>query len=312
MLTRVDATLSRRFAGLAVAAVLVAVTGLAVASPAAAQTGGGCGGVTQPECEGWSGGPGGPGGPGNGGGNNGPGPGNGGGSAGPCYRNGVELPCYDDILGWFNRQDGCYYKAFEPQPSGGPEGRTAYQRSCVSGQSSLDPVWLDDPPPGYEAPPDPEEVRRWAYAKIRFEKPVIHTAPEAGKAGLVGLPVWLWSQRSGTFWGPLRGEAADRDVSVRVEAKVDSVLFSMGNGATVSCAPDDIFTAYDPNVHNPWNPDCGYVPGYPAAGSYEVVATVQWNVSWYINGEFQDIFDTVTVSTEPAAIEIDELQVVRE
>ena len=317
MLTRVDAPGRRRLAGLAVVALLASAgltaVGLATAGPAAAQSGGGCP-VTQPVCDGWSELPGNPGGPGDDGGG-GPGPGNGGGgSAGPCYRNGIELPCYDDILGWFNREDGCYYKAFEPQPQPGREGQTAYQRSCADGPPSERPVWRDDPPPGYEAPPDPEELRQRAYALIRFTDPVIQTAPGPGKAGLVGLPVWIWSQPNDAVWGPLDEDEADRDVSVVVEAVVAEIEFTMGNGATFTCAREDMFTAYDPAVHDPWNPDCGYEPGYSAPGSYEVIATVQWDVSWTINGVPQGSFDsrTTTNSDDPAIVEIDELQVVRE
>lgn len=320
MLTRVDAPSRRRFAGLAVVALLASAgltaVGLATAGPAAAQSGGGCGGVTQPVCDGWVEEPGNPGGPGDDGGGGGPGPGNGGGgSAAPCYRNGVELPCYDEIVGWFNREDGCYYKVAAPQPEPGREGQTAYHTSCIAGQSSSDPTWLADPPPGFEEPPpNPEELRQYAYAQIEFDAPVIHTAPGSGKAGLVGLPVWIWSQPNRSVWGPLEGRESDRDVSVRVEAKVAGIEITMGNGDTVTCAPDDVFTAFDPDVHDPWEPDCGYVQGYPAPDSYQVVASVRWDVSWYINDEFQDIFDSVTTtnSDNPAIVEIDELQVVRE
>ncbi|MDG4774159.1 hypothetical protein [Solwaraspora sp. WMMD792] len=310
MLTGVAAASRRMFVGLAAVA-LLAAAGLAAAGPAAAQSsGGGCGGVTQAECEGWVEQPGGPGHDG-GGGNNGGGNNGGDGGAGPCYRDGVELPCYDDIVGWFNREDECYYMRAEPQPPGGEPGQVAYNVSCVAGQVSEIVRWLDDPPSGYEAPPDPYELRRRAYARIQFEKPVIHTAPDPDKPGLVGLPVWVWSEESNAVWGPLDEDEADRDVSVRVLAEVDEITFNMGNGDSFSCERDEVFDAYDPAVDNPWNPGCGYDNGYSTPGSYRITATVSWDVTWFINDVEQDIFASPQISSDPIEIEIDELQVVR-
>ncbi|WFE22878.1 hypothetical protein O7621_05960 [Solwaraspora sp. WMMD937] len=310
MLTGAAATNRPRFAGLVLIALLTAA-GLTAAGPAAAQSSGGGCAVTQPECDGWVEGPGNPGGPGHDGGG-GPGDGGGGdGGAEPCYRDGVELPCYDEILGWFNRDDGCYYMRAEPQPPDGEPGQTAYQRSCAAGVVNRITVWLTDPPPGYEAPPDPYELRRRAYARIQFVPPVIHTAPDPDKPGLVGLPVWVWSEESDAVWGPLDEDEADRDVSVRVVAEVDEITFNMGNGDSFSCERAEVFDAYDPAADNPWNPGCGYDNGYPTPGNYRITATVSWDVTWFINGVEQDIFASPQVSSDPIEIEIDELQVVR-
>ncbi|MFY1697196.1 hypothetical protein [Solwaraspora sp. WMMA2101] len=319
MLTAADPKQPGRLAGRAVGTLLTAVAGVAVlagaavlvaAAPVAAQSGSQCT-ITQAHCDGWSEGPGTPGGPGDdGGGDSGGGDG---GGAGPCYRDGVELPCYDDIVGWFNREDECYYKAAEPQPPGGREGWTAYQISCVAGQVSLEPEWLENPPPGYEAPPDPAELRRRAYARIDFERPALHTAPDPDQApGLVGLPVWVWSERTEAAWGPLDESERDRDVSVVVRAEVSGVTIDMGNGDSVECAPGDLFDAYQPGVDDPLDPSCGYLPGYRAPGQYAVTATVTWNVTWTINGEPQGTFATLDFESVPVTIEIDELQVVRE
>lgn len=320
MLTAADPKQPGRLAGRAVGTLLTAVAGVAAlagaavlvaAAPAAAQSGGQCT-ITQAHCDGWSEGPGTPGGPGDDGGGD-SGGGDGGGGAGPCYRNGVELPCYDNIVGWFNREDECYYKAAEPQPPGGREGWTAYQISCVAGQVSLDPEWLENPPPGYEAPPDPAELRRRAYARIDFDRPALHTAPDPDQApGLVGLPVWVWSERTEASWGPLEESERDRDVSVVVRAAVSGVTIDMGNGDSIECAPGDLFDAYQPGVDDPLDPSCGYLPGYRTPGQYGVTATVTWNVTWTINGEPQGTFDTLDFESDEVTLEIDELQVVRE
>ncbi|MDG4763195.1 hypothetical protein O7632_03590 [Solwaraspora sp. WMMD406] len=315
MLTRVGAA-GRRFAGLVAAATLAAtaltVVGLATGGPAAAQSSGGDCTPSQPGCDAWVEDPGNPGGPGNDGGG---GPGNGGGNGGAssCYHNGELVPCYDEILGWFNRDDGCYYRVAEPQPPATPEseGRTAYTATCNAGQASSITVWRDDPPPGFDDPPDPDELRRRAYARINFTKPVIRTAPSPGTTGLVGLPIWLWSQRSETAWGPQDESESDRGLTVRVVGKVTEVRFDMGNGDTVTCERGDAFTPYDRTVHGASLPDCGYRPGYDAPGTYEITATTYWEVHWELNGEFQEVFDTQTL-TSTATVEIEELQVVRE
>ncbi|MFY1635478.1 hypothetical protein ACN27F_19760 [Solwaraspora sp. WMMB335] len=312
MLTRVHGRRRRTVTALAIT-VLLATAGLALTSPSAAiaaddgDSGGGCS-PTQPGCDAWVEDPGTPGGPGGG---NGPGTGNPGGGFTPCMRNGEELDCYDDILGWFNRDDGCYYRVAEPQPPGGADGQTAYLRSCVAGQSGEEPVWLDDPPPGYEAPPDPDELRRRAYAAITFAKPAIRTAPGPGDPGLVGVPIWLWSEHTQASWGELDAERSDRGLTVRVAGKVTRVTYRMGNGDSVTCSRANAFTRYNPQTSNVWNPPCGYDEGYSAPGTYSITATAYWEVYWEINGVFQEVFDTVEVSNT-ATIEVDELQVVRE
>ncbi|GAA1885685.1 hypothetical protein [Asanoa iriomotensis] len=264
---------------------------------------------TQTTCEGWGEGGGNTGG---GGGNTGGGGGNGGGGGSPCLRNGEQVPCYDDLLGWFNSSDSCYYRVTEPQPAGVPEGMTSYTRSCGAGAlAGGEPVLLENPPPGFAAPPDPAELAARALAQLDLLPPEVGIAPDpAVGPGLVGLPIWLWVPADGnpgdnvSTWGPLTASESERGVTVNLTATVGKIVWDMGNDETVTCT----------NPGTPYvrqggkSPTCGF-DGYRAAGTFSVQATTTWSVTWDAGGETGTI-DGVTRESEPAQIQIDELQVV--
>ncbi|MEV0155399.1 hypothetical protein AB0H57_16885 [Micromonospora sp. NPDC050686] len=265
---------------------------------------------TQYDCDIWDDDPGDPGGPGGpGGGGNGGETGGGGGPAAKCQWNGRPLPCYDEFLGWFNNGDGCYYKLAEPQPSV-VEGKQWYVQTCNGGDlGAQDQVLLDAAPAGFEAPPDPAELARQALASIRLLPPRLKVAPRRNTGpGLVGLPVWMWASPGPNYFGPLHGSKSDRGLTVEISAKVDRIVWDMGNGDTVTC--DGPGTPYE--VDGPraglTSPDCGYDDGYRATGTYRISATTHWTVSWSGGGESQSFPLTRTSNAVP--IEIDELQVV--
>ncbi|GIF69617.1 hypothetical protein Ais01nite_76520 [Asanoa ishikariensis] len=265
----------------------------------------------QTTCDGWGEGGGQPGGggtpPGGGGGN--------GGGAGPCIRDGEEVPCFDDLLGWFNRSDGCYYRVTEPQPAGVPEGMTSYTRSCgAGGLAGGEPVLLDNPPPGFGAPPDPAVLAQRALDSLNLLPPEIGIAPNpAVGPGLVGLPIWLWVPADPdpgddeSTWGPMTASESEGGVTVNLRAAVGKIVFDMGDGETLTCT----------NPGTPYarqggkSPTCGY-DGYRAAsprgGAYTVEATTTWTVTWVAGGQNGTI-EGVTRDNE-AQIQIDELQVV--
>jgi hypothetical protein len=300
--------LTRRLTLVAAALGLTIVASIAGGTPFATADGGG--GDCPPNvltCDAWGGTNPPPPPPGGGGGNGG---GNGGGSS-TCRRDGVVVPCYIELLGWFNASDGCYYKAADPQPPGGPEGQTAYLRSCGFGPlPAQNTVWLADPPPGFAAPPDPAELAERALAQLTLMPPVLGTAPEQGKAGLVGLPVWLWvvdipnpTAEKGAI-GPLRATESERGVTVNLTARVASVRWTMGDGETVVC--EGLGTRHTTQTGRS---TCGH-DGYAKPGEYDVVATTTWSVTWAGGGESGEI--TGVTRSSDASIEIEELQVVTE
>jgi hypothetical protein len=260
----------------------------------------------QTNCDVWDSKPGNPGKPGDPGG-----PGGGGGS-GPdrkCKRDGVPVKCYDDVLGWFNSGDGCYYKLAEPQPTGMPAGKQMYLKSCAgAGVGSQVPVVLDAPPGGFGAPPDPAELAAQILASITLERPPVGIAPHSrtGAAGLVGLPVWLWTSDDQPYWGPIEKSDTDRGLTVTITAKVEKVVWDMGNGDKVDCDNPGVAHQNQPGR----SPKCGY-DGYRKSSGpagYQVTATTHWRVHWTGGGESGDIFTTRTSPDVP--IRITELQVV--
>ncbi|WTD65117.1 hypothetical protein OG811_11840 [Micromonospora sp. NBC_01638] len=263
----------------------------------------------QPDCSVWDDEPGTPGGGGDGG-NNGGGDNGGGGGGGGCRWNGRVIPCYDDLLGWFNNSDGCYYKLEQPQPANTPEGQQWYLLTCNGGdQGSQREELRDGPPPGYGAPPDPEELARRALASIKLLPAPLKVAPRKSIGpGLVGLPVWMWAAPSKSYFGPLTASASDRGVTVTIEAKVDRIVWDMGNKQEVTC--DGPGTPYDAKGDRAGStsPDCGYDKGYQKAGTYRVGATTHWTVRWSGGGESGVI--PVTRTSGTVQIQINELQVV--
>ncbi|QOC95063.1 hypothetical protein ID554_14940 [Micromonospora craniellae] len=291
---------------------LLLTTGPAV--PAHADPGAECP-PAQPNCNVWDDDPGTPGNGGNngggdnGGGDNGGGDnggGGGGGGGGVCQWNGRTIPCYTDQLGWFNSNDGCYYKFREPHPEA-DEGHRWYTRACNGGDlGAVEIVQLPEAPPGFGAPPDPEELARRAFASISLVAPRARVAPRKSVGpGLVGLPVWMWAQRGPNQFGPLTASASDRGLTVSIHAEVDKVVWDMGNGTEVIC--DGPGTPYDRSGEE--SPDCGYDSGYPKADTYRVQATTHWNVTWE-GGNRRGTIPNVTRTTGVVEIQINELQVV--
>ncbi|MEU4773448.1 hypothetical protein [Micromonospora sp. NPDC023644] len=265
----------------------------------------------QSDCSVWDDDPGTPGDPGGGDDGGGGDPG-GGGGGGKCQWNGRTVDCYNDFLGWFNNGDGCYYKIATPQQEA-PEGKQWYVRTCNGGDlGTQTTVLLDAPPPGFGAPPDPEELARRALAKITIATPRIAVAPRRSKGpGLVGLPVWMWGSNGDDprYFGPTQqASETDRGLTVRITATFDRIVWDMGNGQQVSCS--DAGTAYraDGPHAGRRSPDCGYHSGYPKAGDYRVRATTHWTVTWAGGGQSGVI--PVNRPTGTIPVRINELQVV--
>ncbi|MDG4807156.1 hypothetical protein O7634_10380 [Micromonospora sp. WMMD1120] len=287
---------------------MVIGAGVPAAAGRRADPGAGCP-PDQPDCSVWDDEPGTPGGGGDNGGGGDDGESGGGGGSSVCQWNGRTIPCYDDLLGWFNRGDGCYYKTTEG-PVEPPAGQQWYLQTCNGGDvGAQDTVLLDGPPPGFGAPPDPEELARRALASIKLLPAPLGVAPRKRVGpGLVGLPVWMWSEQSTAYFGPIGARASDRGVTVEITALVDRIVWDMGNGDTVTC--DDAGTEYKSRGERAGrtSPDCGYDKGYQKAGTYRVTATTHWTVTWRGGGESGEIL--VTRNSGVVPIQINELQVV--
>src|SRR5215212_3246606 len=133
----------------------------------------------------------------------------------------------------------------------------------------------------------PEQVAYIAFARLHLEplKPVIGPPPERNrwKMAAVGYPLWLsggGDPRPPVVWDQVF------NLRVRLEAKVKSLDFLMGDGNVVTC--DGPGLPWTPAVKpGDRSPVCGYQYEKPSLpdGNYTVTARTHWNVNWTINSQ---------------------------
>ncbi|MEU2514510.1 ATP/GTP-binding protein [Streptomyces syringium] len=133
--------------------------------------------------------------------------------------------------------------------------------------------------------PTAAELAQQAFNKMKLAAPKVGSAPPPGSKGLIGMPVWMWVERSATTWGPQSATAAAGGLSVTATAKVTGIGWNMGDGHTVNCTSPG--TPYSPGFGKKDSPDCGYrYTKVPAGGEYSITATTTWVVTWTAtNGE---------------------------
>ena len=213
----------------------------------------------------------------------------------------------------------CYFTgAIAPPPSGAGGGVLYY---CPPPAPPGDDDADGDPPPATGATPgappaDPVVVAWRAVASMDLQAINMQIAPaplsaDADSMGLVGLPVWLWTEATAATWGPTTASASDGPVSVTVTARVDRVEWNLGDGTLITCETPG--TAFDPAAHGAEDrsPDCGHVyqrVSRDPTGTYTVSATSYWVAEWSSGDESGTIpFDFTTTEQ----IRIGELQVLR-
>lgn len=133
------------------------------------------------------------------------------------------------------------------------------------------------------APPvDPRVLAEQAIASLVLRAPEIRMAPPPGStSGLVGVPVWMWTERRSDVLGPARQSVTAGAVTVEAVAQVSRIEWDMGDGTTVVCGAG---TPYTPGADGA-SPDCGHVYAQASdrhvpGGSWPVTATSTWTVTW--------------------------------
>lgn len=254
--------------------------------------------------------------------NPGPGAGEGDGGAVPTCQNarGDQIPCSDPELGLWSASRGCYVARADPQPPPGDPiwaGNTdgAIYRCYVPagflpgtgfGISNL--FWSGAPPDA--AVLTPEQAAEIVVAGMDLRAIDIGIVPEAGagSVGLVGLPVWMWTEETANTWGPLSRTATAGGVSITAEARVQRVDWQMGDGTTVTCTTGG--TVYEDRYRDQMSPDCGHRYTRTSVGrpgnAYAVSAISYWQVDWNGGGADGQISLDLTAETQ---IQIGELQV---
>jgi hypothetical protein len=158
-------------------------------------------------------------------------------------------------------------------------------------------LWAASPPAGPAAPPDPRVLAQQAIALMRLRAINIGIVPEprTGSVGIIGMPTWMWAQNpSQSTWGPVTKSASAGGSTVTATAKVDRVVWAMGDGSTVACAGPG--TTYQDSFGKKSSPSCGHT--YTRQGAYTVRATSYWTVLWAGVGQSGTIPLTFTQTTK--------------
>jgi len=107
-----------------------------------------------------------------------------------------------------------------------------------------------------------------------------------GRVGIIGLPTWMWVADPGRrTWGPMTRSVSAAGYTVTATAKVQRVVWAMGDGSTVTCRTRG--TPYRDAFGKRSSPDCGHT--YTRQGTYSVRATSYWSVEWAGIGQTGEI-----------------------
>lgn len=116
-----------------------------------------------------------------------------------------------------------------------------------------------------------------AQTKLAPPKPLVQTAPPRGKRELVGIPTWVWLDKS--QWGTRESSASAGGLSVAITASAYELVIDPGDGsnAIVCNAP---WTPYigDPEEKS----SCTHT--FTHSGSYTITVTARWGADWSGSG----------------------------
>ncbi|MEG9553065.1 ATP/GTP-binding protein [Streptomyces baarnensis] len=188
----------------------------------------------------------------------------------------------------------CEIRKLDPQPgaeSGLWEGHqpgdgAIYVNTCAdsgTGEGNDGTVGLafwsaDQPPPGVP----PEVLAQRAVDQMLLKAPAIGITPKPGGKGVVGMPVYLWTQKGPETYGPNTASASAGGITVTATAKVSRIVWQMGDGQTVTCTTAG--TPYKAAYGKAPSPDCGHRYNAPSSttdsGTYHVTATSTWTIGW--------------------------------
>ncbi|GLW34475.1 hypothetical protein [Actinoplanes regularis] len=218
---------------------------------------------------------------------------------------------------------GCKTSLAQPQPPAGdplweghePGDGAVYMKMCKTAGGPLGIGWTTTFFWAATAPAqliDPALLAEQAIKLLPIKGPDITTAPRAGGSGLVGLPIWVWTPAAESTWGPSTRTASVPGVSVTATANATKIVYQMGDGTSITCTKPG--TPYRESFGRKASPDCGYAKGYqkPSStvpgGTYKVTGVTTWHITWAGGGDAGEL--TVTRTSAPVAIDIDELQAV--
>jgi len=215
-----------------------------------------------------------------------------GGAASSCVTDaGLAVPCTEPNLGTWSNALQCYLRRMAPQPPASdpgwagrfPDGAVYYCIQAVGpgvfGAGTL--VWLPAPPTETISP---EEAARAVVRRMDLRAADIGIVPDdkPGSIGAVGAPVYMWTAPGPATFGPQVLTAAAGGVTITATAKVERIVWSMGDGTSVTCRTPG--TVYQDRYGFNDSPDCGHRYTQTSAdkpnNAYPIVATSFWVVDW--------------------------------
>lgn len=227
------------------------------------------------------------------------------------------VPCRDPVLGGFQPSTGCYLTPVSPPPppsdpawAGNYPNGAIYQMACLGVRGTGGGwVWRATPPAGLGGPSiTAAQLAQRAVELLGLRGPRIGIAPPPGTTGLVGVPVWLWTEVTPTTWGPTTATASVPGLSVTATAQAQQIRWDLGDGATVTCANPG--TPYRASLGGTESPTCGHRYAQSSADQpqarYPVTATTTWRVTWTGGGQ-NGVITLTRAST--TTVSIGELQV---
>jgi hypothetical protein len=232
----------------------------------------------------------------------------------PCHDvTGAPLPCTDPRWGTLG-SDGCYYKPSTPSAAvqsslggagTGPGGWYDFTCPLLSIGTLSGTRWIAGGPPLAGAAAVPGTLAQQAESRLALPASTIRMSPTTTQ--VIRVPTWLWLD-SGA-WAARSASAAVPGVSVTATATPTRVVWSTGDGATVTCTgPGTPWQVGD----NPAaaSPTCGhtYTTGSTSApgGVFTVTATVTWSIAWVgggQNGALPALTTTATASIRVAPVQ---------
>ncbi|WP_405533723.1 ATP/GTP-binding protein (plasmid) [Streptomyces avidinii] len=157
---------------------------------------------------------------------------------------------------------------------------------------------------------DPAVLAQQAVDRMLLRGPQIGITPKQGGKGVVGMPVYMWTATGPETYGPNVASASAGPVSVTATARVSKIVWSMGDGHTVTCTTPG--TAYKAEYGKAPSPDCGHRYDRPSSttgsGQYHVTATSTWSIDWQVTGGGQT-GQLTEVRTSSVDINVVEVQV---
>lgn len=206
--------------------------------------------------------------------------------AGPrvCSLNGAAVPCTSSSGTW-SQSRGCYVG---PPLIDIPRNNPIWENHIDGAIYACTPIaafaipylfWSATDPRAVVQPPDPRVLAQRAVGAMELRALRIGIVPESGpdRLGLVGLPVWLWAADPGpSTLGPVTRSVSAGGFTVTATARLQRVVWSMGDGQFVSCRGGG--TPYRLSYGKTDSPTCGY--RYTRQGHYTVTATSWWLVEW--------------------------------